>query len=339
MNIYPKVSLCIPIYGVEKYIERCTISLMEQTYSNIEYIFVNDCTQDNSIAILRSVINKYSFRKQNVHIINHTKNKGLAAARNTALNAASGSFIIHVDSDDYIDRFAVEKLIIKQKEDDADIVSLAIVTYNQMYTKKYFYPATIQTNEWTCLLLSRSIPVCIWGKLIKKSLYTRYNIRNIEGVNMSEDYQITPKLFFHALKVNTVNDSFYYYDNSNELSYCSNFSEQSSIQTWKTIAILEDYFKDKDPVYFQSLQIGKIKIYSNHLVNSVYYNQKSFYKNIKRKVCDIDPVFYKKISIPYQIAFKISNYNILRMYIFIIKQTRKFIKSFKIKIDRLKRKQ
>lgn len=65
------VSICVPIYGVEKYIERCAISLFEQTYKNIEYIFVNDCTQDNSIDVLKSIIEKYPVRKNCVRIINH----------------------------------------------------------------------------------------------------------------------------------------------------------------------------------------------------------------------------------------------------------------------------
>lgn len=304
MNIHPKISICVPIYGVEKYIKRCAISLMEQTYANIEYIFINDCTKDNSIKILESVVDKYPHRKPNVNIINHTQNKGLAAARNTALDAATGSFIIHIDSDDYIDTSAIEKLITKQRENDSDIVCLAIVMYNKEKKKSYYYPTTISIEEWTCLLLSRSLPVCIWGKLIRKSLYAQYNIRNIEGINMSEDYQITPRLFFNASKVDTVNDSFYYYDNSNESSYCSNFSEQSSLQTWKTLDILEDYFNKKKPTLLLSLQIGKLKIYSDHLVNSVYHNQRKFYDKVKERTSKIDPAIYKELRFPIYLSLK-----------------------------------
>ena len=106
-----KVSILVPVYGVEKYIEQCAVSLMEQTYENIEYIFVNDCTKDNSINILREVINRYPQRKSQVQIINHEKNRGLAAARNTALDASSGEYLWHVDSDDWIALDAVEKLV------------------------------------------------------------------------------------------------------------------------------------------------------------------------------------------------------------------------------------
>ena len=113
-NIY-MVSICIPIYGVEKYIERCAISLFEQTYQNIEYIFVDDCTPDKSVEILKSVIERYPNRKPYVRIIKHKKNRGLGSARNTAVDAAKGEFLMHVDSDDWIDNDCVRLCVEKQK--------------------------------------------------------------------------------------------------------------------------------------------------------------------------------------------------------------------------------
>ena len=67
----PLVSLLVPIYGVEKFIEKCAVSLFEQTYSNIEYVFVDDCTPDNSISVLRDIIAEYPGRKSKVRILHH----------------------------------------------------------------------------------------------------------------------------------------------------------------------------------------------------------------------------------------------------------------------------
>ena len=130
MNQIPKVSMLVPIYGVEKFIERCAVSLFEQTYQNIEYIFVNDCTKDNSVVILKNVMERYPQRKPQVRIIEHEKNKGLAGARNTAVAAATGEFVMHVDSDDYVDKDIVKKTILSQKKVDADIV---IVDFKKAY--------------------------------------------------------------------------------------------------------------------------------------------------------------------------------------------------------------
>ena len=104
---FKKVSILVPVYGVEKYIERCARSLFEQTYDNIEYIFVDDCTKDRSIEILQKVLEDYPNRKNQVKILHHEKNRGLSAARNTALDASTGDYLMHVDSDDYLRKDAV----------------------------------------------------------------------------------------------------------------------------------------------------------------------------------------------------------------------------------------
>ena len=75
------VSVLVPIYGVEEYIEKCTRSLFEQTYDNIEYVFVDDCTTDNSIIVLRNVLENYPKRKGHVKIVKHAQNKGLSGAK------------------------------------------------------------------------------------------------------------------------------------------------------------------------------------------------------------------------------------------------------------------
>lgn len=107
----PLVSILVPIYGVEKYIKRCAISLFEQTYKNIEFVFVNDCTRDSSISVLKDVVTEYPYLANKVKIINHIHNKGLAAARNTAIKESSGDFVFHVDADDWLEKTAIESCV------------------------------------------------------------------------------------------------------------------------------------------------------------------------------------------------------------------------------------
>ena len=120
----PLVSILVPIYGVEKYIKRCAISLFEQTYKNIEFVFVNDCTRDSSISVLKDVVTEYPHLADKVKIINHIRNKGLAAARNTAVKESSGDFIFHVDADDWLEKTAIESCVNVQEVNDADIVTV-----------------------------------------------------------------------------------------------------------------------------------------------------------------------------------------------------------------------
>ena len=106
-----KVSVLVPVYGVERYIGQCAESLMEQTYKDVEYIFVNDCTRDDSIGRLNQVLERYPERRIQVRIINHEKNMGLGMARQSGLNAATGDAVVNVDSDDYVAREMIEKLV------------------------------------------------------------------------------------------------------------------------------------------------------------------------------------------------------------------------------------
>ena len=110
----PKVSVIIPIYGVEKYIERCARSLFEQTLDDIEYIFIDDCTPDNSMIVLQSIIEKYRFRldkeKKVVRIEKMPSNSGLTAVRSHGMQLALGEYVIHCDSDDWVDRELYETM-------------------------------------------------------------------------------------------------------------------------------------------------------------------------------------------------------------------------------------
>lgn len=99
------VSIVVPIYGVEKFIVQCARSLFEQTYENIQYIFVNDCTKDNSVILLKEIIELYPNRKKQVLIIEKEKNEGLPLARKTGMQYVKGEYVMLLDSDDWVQRW------------------------------------------------------------------------------------------------------------------------------------------------------------------------------------------------------------------------------------------
>lgn len=111
----PKVSVIIPVYGVEKYIERCVRSLFEQTLDDIEYIFVDDCCLDRSIEILDNVIKEYPNRRTDIKIVHHKENKGLAQARQSGIKVATGEYFVHCDSDDWVTLICLKRHTIRQK--------------------------------------------------------------------------------------------------------------------------------------------------------------------------------------------------------------------------------
>ena len=145
-----KISICIPVYGVEKYIEQCARSLFEQTIiEDVEFIFVNDCTKDKSIDILKNILREYPQRIKQTKIISHEHNSGLVAARNTALKHSTGDYIIHCDSDDWVDFDFYEKLYNQASKTDADVVFAPILIefVNNEREKKKIIPVYSKTSS------------------------------------------------------------------------------------------------------------------------------------------------------------------------------------------------
>ena len=143
----PMVSILVPVYGVEQYIERCARSLFEQTYPDIEYIFVDDCSPDKSIEVLKKTIDDYPQRKPNVRIVRHECNRGLAAARNTAVENCRTEFLMHVDSDDWIEMDCVERCVIKQQEENSDIVLFDFLMHHPKYIVEKKRPIGLSPEE------------------------------------------------------------------------------------------------------------------------------------------------------------------------------------------------
>lgn len=280
------VSILIPVYGVEKYIERCARSLFEQTYDNLEYIFVDDCSPDNSIAILKKVMEDYPRRKGQVRIIRHERNRGLAAARNTALDAMQGSFLSHVDSDDYLDRDAIRLLVNKQVETGADIVTGNYYIVGSNEIEKQFESECEDKQEMLAKTLSFPAGThVVWRRLINSRLYKDYHIRPKEGVDNGEDCQQISQLVYFANKVARINDHIYYYNRTNEYSYLFLSTCQSNPDLWEqyveSLLILEDFFSDKEQVYQDLLRRGIIYIIKTRMSLAARFRQKESFDKLK----------------------------------------------------------
>lgn len=285
------ISILVPIYNVEKYIERCARSLFEQTYHDIEYIFVNDCTPDNSVEILKKIIQEYPQRKEHIRIFSHEKNRGLAAARNTAVENCQTELLMHVDSDDYIEKDAVEKLVIKQKDGNYDIV-----TGNALFHRKDSITLLREKEpkEKEELIKFYIQPVynhTIWGRLIRTSLYKENKIQALEGCNIGEDHQVTPQLFYYAKKFASINDIIYHYDCTNESSYMyinNDYQKELSRQYQNTMSfnVLRSFFENKNLVFLKQVYkympfyLERAIMLSVRIDNKVIYDKLlSLYKN------------------------------------------------------------
>lgn len=286
-----QVSILVPIYGVEKYIERCARSLFEQTYENLEYIFVDDCTPDKSMEILLRVMEDYPNRKEQVRIIRHEHNRGLAAARNTALDAATSPFITHVDSDDYLALDAIQLLVAKQVETGADIVSGNFYSVFRRGLKKGFEPAYEGQQEMllkTLESLSKKGTHAVWRRLIRLSLYNDNHIRAIEGLNNLEDCQQMPQLAYYANKIAKIDNHIYYYERMNDQSYLAASANSANPDLWRqsieSIRVVERFFSDKESECYNAARHLTAATLASRMNLAARHHEKAFFEEIRCRI-------------------------------------------------------
>ena len=260
-----KVSVLIPVYGVEKYVGHCSKTLFGQTYDDIEYVFVDDCTPDNSIAIIQQVLSEYPHREQQVHIIRHDHNRGLGAARKTALEAATGDFVLNVDSDDHLPLDAVEKLVARQQQTGADIVSGNYSSHYEDDTVVFHQEQHLNKDvSLKLMLIQHTLLPHIWARLIRKTVYTEHGIDSVEGINMAEDMALTPRLIHAAQRVAYVDDSIYFYrDDSSASTFANHLSTKHVVSYLKANETLWQYFRlnDKNGDFLFALEVGMLNVY------------------------------------------------------------------------------
>lgn len=257
----PLVSVLLAVYNVESYIEKCCKSLFEQTYDNLEFIFVDDKSPDNSFEILQQVLAKYPSRKKQVHIIHHEKNKGLAASRNTSVMAASGEFVMFVDPDDWIEPNSVELLVDKQVRTDADIVYGQVFIHHPNYVEHSIEPEYADKNAMALHYTQLTVDHTMWKRLIRRSLFETYHLRWHEGWNHGEDHYMMPQLTWYASKVERIDESIYHYNRTRENSGLCSLKRVK--KDWDNeldiISFLTTFFDGKDERIVESLKETKVR--------------------------------------------------------------------------------
>lgn len=247
----PKVSVIIPVYNVEPYIERCARSLFEQTLEEIEYIFVNDCTPDASMRILQNVLEDYAQRKNQIIIINQPYNMGAAKAREVGIKAATGEYIIHCDSDDWVDCDMYRQMYEKAKADNLDYVICRSICYTDGINHT-LVTNTISDNREQFIedMLHGETTVSLWSRLVKAATYQSDRIM-IPCGHMMEDRAYSIQIAYFSKSYGYVEGSLYYYFQHGD-SVCGRKDEASLVRNFKdaaeNMAVIEKFFK-REGVY------------------------------------------------------------------------------------------
>lgn len=243
----PVVTVIIPVYNAERTLHRCLAALQNQTYQHLELIFINDCSVDGSLELIKHHAEQWMVKPSvQVKVLSHEQNKGVAAARNTGLDHATGEYIYYLDADDWVDADAIELVVEQAINTEADIVGFnwwLSFKQNERKMKQPKFSDPWQAIEW--MLIGR-MRWNLWMFLVKRELYATNSIRFIPGMNMGEDMMVMMKLFTYAEKVSYLDKALYHYGQSNTDSLTKVYSERHMEEVTKNVKEVESFLLNSE---------------------------------------------------------------------------------------------
>lgn len=290
----PQVSIIVPIYNVEKYLDRCVRSLINQTLSNIEIILVDDGSPDKCPAMCDEYV------KQDCRIkVIHKKNAGLGYARNSGLDIATGKYVAFVDSDDFIDIHMYELLYDKVETGNFDIVYSGVIKewYGGKILKDFISDKEYR-GEQILRLLGDMISLdpnvkdnirpnsSVWTSLYKRSLIEKYKIRfKSEREIISEDIVFHTELLPHCNSICYYPDAFYHYCyNDNSLTH--NFNERKINANFALYELLKNLLKKNNLERFNNRAMRFFMGYTRGIIlRNILLSSFSIYE--KKRMCNI----------------------------------------------------
>ncbi|NLN98860.1 MAG: glycosyltransferase [Bacteroidales bacterium] len=208
MSHIPAVSVIVPVYNGEKTLEKCLESLRIQSFRDFEVIMIDDGSTDRS----GSICDRYAAEDARF-IVFHQQNSGVASARQLGTDKASGKYSIHADADDWIEPDMLEKMYKCAVTNDADILFTDYYLNNgstQVYRSQRLQ--SIIPREVLIQLLKNQLEGFLWNKMVRHSLYDKFEIHYFPGIDLSEDTLIFAQLLQHELKLCYLPEAFYHYN-------------------------------------------------------------------------------------------------------------------------------
>lgn len=318
-----KVSIIVPVYNAEKYIERCIKSLIGQTYKNIEIILINDGSEDKSLNILRNFENI----DKRITLINQ-ENSGPSKARNLGIKKSTGDYIAFIDADDYVELNYIEKMI---KQSNCFKSDMIVCNYKEV-RKEGEIPSNIFTfinngEAYDCDINCIGEVLCgrgglVWGKLLKSSIIKENKIRFDENISMCEDLLFTLEFIKNTKVVSKIDDYLYIHNKYNDESITAKYNKELFNEQIKVQRKLEQF------------------VYGNNFNNS--YIENLLYERLKGIMWFS---IYKEIINNDDFKFKLNNINQIIKNEMVVANIDKFnrngcidkaiMKSIKIKNSRL----
>ena len=215
-----KVSVCIAVYNVEKYIEQCVRSLFGQTLDDLEYVFVDDASPDASIDVMLRVLEEYPHRKNQVKLIRHEHNQGVAVTRKDAIAAATGEYIIHCDPDDWVELDMYETLYREISQSNADMVYCWSA---EEYTdkRKITEIPELSPEKMICYIIETLTFGGLFDKMYRRKFYNDPTNIYLPNLCIMEDTFLNIQMLKKCSNVRRIPKDFYHYRRDLESSLTS----------------------------------------------------------------------------------------------------------------------
>lgn len=313
----PKISVIVPIYNVSAYIERCVRSLLEQTLDDIEYIFINDCTPDNSMEILETVLNDYPQRKLQTRIFKMPTNSRQAAVRRHGIKLATGKYLIHCDADDWVDTNLYEKMYNEAVCSNADIVICPIRDEFENYGQNRPIRNLPQTcrevlKNWYCYCIG----MFAWNKLVKRSIYQDYHILPYEGINMWEDNGLFLRIFYYANKLSSINGAAYHYNRANNSAMTHGYGKSAVEQMMACAQQIDTFFKSKPDYKDFEKTVLALKFFARiNLITDSYESLCEYYSTFPESSAIIPEIDLNAFSSKGKIRFLFVKYGLAWLFV------------------------
>ena len=240
-----RISLIVPIYGVEKYIAKFAESALDQTYQDLQFIFVNDGTKDRSMEILRELISSRYTHLQSRIVIIDKENGGLPSARKAGLDVAEGEYVLFADSDDWMETDAVEKVMAKADETDADIVYFDLIKEygnRTSYKRERDYTGATKDDFIVNMFNYKSFGYTV-TKCFKRRLYTE-NVIYFPKLGMHEDIYLMSQIIFHAKSLVHIPEALYHYRKDNPDSFCAQDRLKRHVSSTTNLLDLYEHYRE-----------------------------------------------------------------------------------------------
>ena len=213
------ISIIVPVYNSEKYLDRCIQSILGQTHKDLELLLVDDGSTDSS----GSICDRYAMEDARVRVF-HKANGGASTARNLGLDEAQGDWIAFVDSDDWIDAEMYEEMLSAALRHSVDAVYCDMVMEDTDASKRLYYDNRYSDHQlmYDCLAPINVVYLSMCNKLMSRKVFDKHHIRAVVGANMWEDVELAVRVRYFMSSSHIINKGYYHYDVSNAMSTTHN---------------------------------------------------------------------------------------------------------------------